>query len=129
MQTAGLIVVCLGGEQQQKSVRSDVGKLIPPGRATKKTRSVQQGCRFVPKKHFPKLSATDGTKPNLNIGETRVGRLDEKGQIYNPEGRGVFFLCSWRSGVHELGVVRFLISTCIFCVFKLVNWVTEFIAS
>ena len=67
MQTAGLIVVCLGGEQQQKSVRSDVGKLIPPGRVTKKTRSVQQGCRFVPKKHVPKLFATDGTKPNQKI--------------------------------------------------------------
>ena len=111
MQTAGLIVVCLGGEQQQNSVRSDVGKLIPPGRVTKKTRSVQQGCRFVPST----FSETDGTKPNLNIGETRVGRLDEKGQTCNPEGRGVFFLCSWRSGVHEVGVVRFLISTCILC--------------
>ena len=31
-----------------------------------------QGCRFVPDKHVPKHSATDGTKRDLNIGETRV---------------------------------------------------------
>ena len=35
--------------------------------------------------HFWKQSATDGTKLDLNIGETRVWRLDESGQIYNPE--------------------------------------------
>ncbi len=32
----------------------------------------RQGCRFVPTWHFRKLSATDGTKLDLNIGETRV---------------------------------------------------------
>ena len=44
-----------------------------------------QGCRFVPEKHVRKQSATDGTKLDLDIGEiTRVWRLDETGQIYNP---------------------------------------------
>ena len=35
-----------------------------------------QGCRFGSEKHFRKLSATDGTKKDLNIGETRVWRID-----------------------------------------------------
>ena len=43
--------------------------------------TIKQGCRFVPEKHFQKQAATDGTKPDLNIGETRVWRLDR--QIYN----------------------------------------------
>ena len=41
-----------------------------------------QGCRCVI--HFRKQSATDGTKLDLNIGETRLWRLDETGQICNP---------------------------------------------
>ena len=35
-----------------------------------------QGCRFVPAIEFRKHSATDGTELDLNIGETRVWRLD-----------------------------------------------------
>ena len=35
-----------------------------------------QGCRSPI--HFRKLSATDGTKPDLNIGETRLWRLDSR---------------------------------------------------
>ena len=39
-----------------------------------------QGCRFVP--HFRKLSAADGTKPNLNIGFQVLALI--QGQIYDP---------------------------------------------
>ena len=39
--------------------------------------------------HLRKLSATDGTKLDLNIGESIVWRLDFSGQIYNPETGGI----------------------------------------
>ena len=35
-----------------------------------------RGCRFIPEKHVRKQSATDGFSGDLNIGETRVWRLD-----------------------------------------------------
>ena len=37
---------------------------------------MDQGCRFVPYTFSETSNATDGTKPDLNIGETRVWRLD-----------------------------------------------------
>ena len=39
--------------------------------------------------HFRKQAATDGTKLDLNIGETRVWRL------YNPEDGGLFVGIFW----------------------------------
>ena len=47
----------------------------PPQTASRKPKQNQQGCRFVPKQHFRKQTATDGTKLDLNVGETtRVWR-------------------------------------------------------
>ena len=44
-----------------------------------------QGCRFVPEKYFRKLSPTDGTKLDLNIGVSPGFGGLILGKIYSPD--------------------------------------------
>ncbi len=76
--------------------------LIPEVGVSTLFAKISRGCsRVVPPKTVSETNkATDGVSRDLNIGATRVWRLDETGQIYNPEGFGL--RCRFRAAMEFL---------------------------